>query len=93
MTERWDLLSELATPARRKLALERLSTPEMNLVGPGKDEAEIKRDPKRYADVKVALLLVQIMNPWEKFSAGEEAVLRGVSSDTVARNRNHIKPL
>lgn len=48
---------------------------------------------RRRGALKLALLIVHIMNPFERFGAEEEALLRGVSSDTVSRHRKELKTL
>lgn len=85
--DRLELLKPLITSEVRKLADQRLLTGE-SLVKKGHEP-----QGKRRQIIKVALLAVHIMNPWEVFGAEEEALLRGVSSDTVARRRNDLKKL
>lgn len=87
MTDRLELLRPLITPAVRKVADERLLTGE-SLVKKGHEP-----QGKRRQLVKIALLVVHIMNPFERFFAEEEALLRGVSSDTLSRHRNEFKKL
>lgn len=87
--DRLELLKPLITPEVRKLADERLLTGEP-LVKAGK--ANVLTGKRRQL-VKIALLVVHVMNPWEVFGAEEEALLRGVSSDTIARRRNELKKL
>jgi hypothetical protein len=72
-----DLLQPLITAEIRKLARRRLIDSE-NLF---KGETLSVNMPKH--QVKLALLLVQIMNPFEDFSLEEEALMRGVSSKTL----------
>lgn len=73
----YELLQSAITPAIKKLALRRVIKSENLFSG----ERLIVKMPKH--QVKVALLLVTMMNPFEDFSAEEEALLRGISSKTL----------
>lgn len=82
-----ELLKPLITPEVRKLADQRLLFGE-SLIKKGNASLG-----KRRGTVKVALLVVHAMNPFEKFGVEEEALLRGISSDTLLRNKNELKKL
>jgi hypothetical protein len=73
----YELLRPVITKGIRKLALRRLTDSQNFFAG----ERLTVKMPKH--QVKIALLLVQIMNPFEDFSAEEEALLRGISSKTL----------
>ena len=80
---RLELLRPLITPAIEKLARTRVLTSENLFSG---ERLVVKMKP---ADVKIALLLAEIINPYEDFSAEEEALMRGISSKTLrARKAN-----
>lgn len=74
---RLELLAPLLTPAIEKLARRRLVKSENLFSG---ERLTVKMP--RHA-VKLALLLVEMMNPFEDFSAEEEALMRGISSKTL----------
>lgn len=74
---RLQLLAPLITPAIEKLARRRLVKSENLFSG---ERLTVKMP--RHA-VKLALLLVEMMNPFEDFSAEEEALMRGISSKTL----------
>lgn len=86
MSERLALLKPLLTSAVRKLAHHRLLTDEPLVNAKGVPSG-------KRADVKIALLLVQILNPYELFEKEEEALLRGTSSDTLLRRTKELKKL
>lgn len=73
----YELLRPLITPAIRKLAIRRLKDSQ-NLFTGEKLSVKMARH-----QVKLALLLVHLMNPLEDFSAEEEALIRGISSKTL----------
>ena len=79
----YELLRPLITPTIEKLARKRFIESRNLFAG----ERLTVRIPKH--EVKVALLLVQIMNPFEGFSFEEEALLRGVSSKTLRLRKEH----
>lgn len=76
-SSRLELLAPLITPAIEKLARRRLVKSENLFVG----ERLTVKMPRH--QVKLALLLVEMMNPFEDFSAEEEALMRGISSKTL----------
>jgi hypothetical protein len=86
VSERIDLLQPLITPAVEKLAHRRILSGEPLVTPAG--EVTGKR-----ADVKIALILVHILNPYEVLRKEEEALLRGVSSDTLNRRANELRKL
>jgi hypothetical protein len=81
----YELLQSVITPAIKRLALRR-ATKSGNLFS---GERLTVKMPKH--QVKIALLLVQMINPFEDLSMEEEALLRGISSKTLrlrkAQNR------
>ena len=77
MSERLELLRPLLSPAIEKLARTRIYRGE-NLFSGERLLPKLKA-----ADVKIALLLAEIINPLEDFSAEEEALMRGISSKTL----------
>ena len=79
MSDRLELLRPLLTPAIHKMALMRLSDGEP-LVKKGD-----KPTGKRRTEIKLALLLVHILNPFEDFGIEEKALIHGISTDTLAR--------
>jgi hypothetical protein len=63
-------------------------------------ECLIERSPKAeglsaqaIGEIKLALMIVHDLNPWERLGAEEEALFRGVSTDTVQRHRKELKQL
>ena len=86
MSDRLALLQPLITPAREKLAHRRILTGTPLVSSRG--ELAGKRE-----DVKIALLIVHILNPFECFGKEEEALLRGTSSDTLLRRGNELRKL
>lgn len=73
----YELLQSVITPAIKRLALRRVIKSGNLFSG----ERLTVKMPKH--QVKIALLLVSMINPFENFSAEEEALLRGISSKTL----------
>lgn len=76
-TGQYELLQSAITPAIKKLALCRVIKSQNLFSG----ERLTVKMPKH--QVKIALLLVTMMNPFEDLSAEEEALIRGISSKTL----------
>lgn len=87
MSDRIDLLKELITPTRKRLAHKRL------LEGESLVNSKTGEPLYSAADVKVALMLVHILNPYEALQKEEEAFMRGISSDTLRRRGNALRRL
>ena len=85
--DRIELLKPLITPARQKLAHRRLLTGEPLV------NSKTGKPLFNAADVKVALLIVHEINPWEMFGKEEEAFLRGVCSDTLRSRATELRKL
>lgn len=70
-----------------RLAVNRVLDPRVPLV----KEGEQLDGVKRHRDIKLALILVNMINPLESLTAREEAVLRGISSDTLAKHKDEFR--
>lgn len=87
MSDRLELLKTagLITPAVKRLIAQRIVTHEP-LIREGDNLT-----PKQKGDVKVALLAIRIINDVEEFFDPEEALMRGISTDTLATRRKQVK--
>lgn len=81
MSERLNLLLKLYTPRVRALVEHRL-TNHVPLI-----ERASRFAKKKRLEVKVALLVVHIINPFEDFFASEEALIRGIDDKTLAKRK------
>ena|ERR1700719_3283791 len=79
--DRVAFIQPFITPAVKKLVSDRLAR-HVALVE--KDQA---LSAKQKIDIKIALLVVHIINPFEEFFAPEEALIRGVHWQTLAKRK------
>lgn len=79
-SDRMKMLSPIVTPRALELALGRILRPKERLVEADGDTG--KEEPET---VKVALLLLSILNPDESLTNGEEGHRRGLSAKIVGK--------
>jgi hypothetical protein len=85
MSDRFALIQPYLSATVKKLIHRRLTRHE----GLIRDGAKLSE--KRRAEIKIALLAVHIINPLEEFFDPEEALIRGISTDTLKKRQDEAR--